>query len=284
MAELIDQVMVVGAGTMGAGIAQVCIEAGFPTILVDLDAEKVSAGVSSVAHFLHRKVEKGNSSKDDVNRALALLMPSTDMTTSSRVKFVIEAVTEDVSIKTSVFRKLEAIVGEETILASNTSAISITLIAGTIKIPKRVIGMHFFIPPTAMKLVEITPGLLTHDDVFKATTDFAGKLGKIPVRAPDSAGFLVNRLLVQMLNEAAYLVMEGNAPEDIDRAMTLGANLPMGPLMLADFAGLDTVLATMTQIYEEFGESKYRPCPLLKKMVRAGFLGRKTKRGFYRYD
>lgn len=279
----IKKVMVVGSGIMGSGIAQVCVEHGFATMLVDVSREYAEAGAEKIRHFLKRKVEKGKMSEEDSDRAFALLTVGSGLEDGADADFVIEAVSENADLKKDIFMKLDKICKPEAILASNTSTISITLLAGATARPAKVIGTHFFVPPPVMKLIEVIPGLLTDQGVFEQTMEFSSALGKTPIKAPDSSAFLVNRLLVPMWNEAMFLVMEGNEPSDIDTAMKLGGNLPMGPLELADFAGLDTVLAVMNQMHEDLGEAKYRPCPLLKKMVRANLLGRKTKKGFYTY-
>ena len=275
--------MVVGAGIMGSGIAQVCIEHGFPTVLADISPEYAKAGAAKIEHFLQRKIEKGRMEEGEKEKALSLLTAAESMEDGADADLVIEAVTENVEIKKEIFKKLDGICKPETILASNTSTISITLLAGATQRPEQVVGMHFFVPPPVMKLIEVIPGLLTSGETEKTAMEVSAAFGKTPVKAPDSSAFLVNRLLVPMWNEAMFLVMEGNEPKDIDTAMKLGGNLPMGPLELADFAGLDTVLAVMTQMYTDLGEPKYRPCPLLKKMVHAGLLGRKAKKGFYNY-
>lgn len=279
----IKKVMVVGSGIMGSGITQVCIEHGFPTLLVDVSRECAETGKEKISHFLKRKVEKGKISAEEKDRAMEFLTVGDSIEDGDDVDLAIEVVSENVELKKDIFARLDAICKPETILASNTSTISITLLGGATKRPAQVIGTHFFVPPPVMKLIEVIPGILTSEETLQTAMEFSAALGKTPIKAPDSSAFLVNRLLVPMWNEAMFLVMEGNEPKDIDASMKLGANLPMGPLELADFAGLDTVLAVMTQMHGDLGEAKYRPCPLLKKMVNAKLLGRKSGRGFYTY-
>lgn len=279
----IRKVMVVGAGVMGSGIAQVCAEHGFYTVLSDIKEEYAKRGKEKTAYFLNRKIEKKRITEQDKEAALNLIETAEGYEKGADADLVIEAATENAELKKEIFRKLDEMCKPETILVSNTSTISISMLGGITRRPCKVAGLHFFVPAPAMKLVEVTPGLLTEEETVKSLMEFAKQLGKEPVKAPDTSAFIVNRLLDPMWNEAMYLVMEGNKPEDIDKAMRLGANHPMGPLELADYAGLDIVLAVMEQMQRDLGD-KYKPCPLLRQMVQAGLLGRKTKRGFYIYS
>lgn len=278
-------IMVVGAGQMGSGIAQVAAQAGFRVILNDIQREFVDRGRRTIETNLSRSVEKGKMSAEDKEAVLSRLTLSVDLADGRDADFVVEAVTENMDVKAEIFRKLDGICPAHTVLASNTSSLPITEIAAVTKRPEKVIGMHFMNPVPVMKLVEIIRGLQTADEVYQLTEDLARQMGKVPVSVNDFPGFVSNRVLMPMINEAIYCVYEGVAePEAIDEVMKLGMNHPMGPLTLADFIGLDTCLYIMEVLYEGFGDSKYRPCPLLRKYVKAGWLGRKSGRGFYVYN
>lgn len=280
----IRKVMVIGAGQMGSGIAQVLAQAGLEVVLNDIKEEFVQRGIDKITKQLAREVEKGRKTQQEVDELLTRLTPSTAVEDAKEVQLVIEAATENKNIKLEIFRNLDAITPEETILASNTSSLSITEIAQATKRPDRVIGMHFFNPVPVMKLVEVIRGLATSEETYRDIKELAGKLGKTAVEIQDAPGFAVNRILIPMINEAIFTVQEGVATaEEVDEAMKLGANHPMGPLALADYIGLDVVLAIMNVLHDGYGDSKYRPCPLLKKYVAAGWLGKKTGRGFYTY-
>jgi 3-hydroxybutyryl-CoA dehydrogenase len=279
----IRKIMVVGAGQMGTGITQVFAQAGHDVILVDLNEQILEKSIANIASMLERSVKKERITAEQKAATIERITPTVRLEDGQDADFVLEAVTEDTEIKKDVFRKLDKICQPEAIFASNTSTISITLLGGVTERPDKVIGMHFFIPAPVMKLVEIIKGLNTSIETFEQTAKLAEICGKDSVEAKDYAAFTVNRLLVPMWNEAMFLVMEGNNPEEVDKAMRLGANFPMGPLELADFAGLDTVLSVIETMHKSFGEAKYRPCPLLKKMVEAGQYGRKSGQGFYKY-
>lgn len=275
--------MVVGAGQMGTGIAQVFAQGGKKVILVDLQEEILQRSINNMSNMLERSVKKERITTQEKDAILGRITPTLDLTDGQDVDFVLEAVTEDEDIKREVFRNLDKVCHPKTIFASNTSTISITMLGGVTNRPEKVIGMHFFIPAPVMKLVEIIKGIKTSVETYESVAKLSEVCGKQSVEAQDYAAFTVNRLLVPMWNEAMYLVMEGNKPEEVDKAMKLGANFPMGPLELADFAGLDTVLSVIEVMHKNFGESKYRPCPLLRKMVEAGLYGRKSGEGFYKY-
>ncbi len=280
----IQKVMVIGAGQMGSGIAQVCAQAGYDVTLNDLKGEFVERGLSSIGKNLARAVEKGRMSADEKDQVTGRLSSSTDLQDAKGVDLVIEAAVENMDIKKTIFAQLDEIAPEHTILATNTSSLPITEIAAATNRPQQVIGMHFMNPVPVMKLVEIIRGLATTDEVYASIEDMTNKLHKTPVEVEDFPGFVANRILMPMINEAVYTLYEGVASkEDIDSVMKLGMNHPMGPLTLADFIGLDTCLYIMETLHEGFGDDKYRPCPLLRKYVKAGWLGRKTGRGFYEY-
>ncbi|MFS0575912.1 3-hydroxybutyryl-CoA dehydrogenase [Sporosarcina sp. 179-K 3D1 HS] len=281
----IKKIMVIGAGQMGGGIAQVCAQAGFEVKLNDIKEEFYDRGLSVISKNLSRNVEKGRMTEDGKNEVLGRITKSLDLQDASDVDMVIEAAVENMVIKKSIFEKLDQIAPAHAILATNTSSLPITEIAAVTKRPEKVIGMHFMNPVPVMKLVEIIRGLATADEVYQAVEDMTLKLDKTPVEVNDFPGFVANRILMPMINEAIYTLYEGVAKEEaIDEVMKLGMNHPMGPLQLADFIGLDTCLYIMETLYEGFGDSKYRPCPLLRKYVKAGWLGKKSGRGFYVYE
>ncbi|WP_026695966.1 3-hydroxybutyryl-CoA dehydrogenase [Peribacillus kribbensis] len=281
----IQKVMVIGAGQMGSGIAQVCAMNGYEVILHDLKAEFVERGQGTIRKNLMRQVEKGRLPQEEMNRTLSRIKESTDLVNAGDADIIIEAAVENMEIKTQLFAQLDEICKEEAILASNTSSLPITEIAAATKRPEKVIGMHFMNPVPVMKLVEIIKGLATAPEVYQAVEDMAKALNKVPVEVNDFPGFVSNRILMPMINEAIYTLYEGVASKEaIDEVMKLGMNHPMGPLTLADFIGLDTCLYIMETLHEGFGDDKYRPCPLLRKYVKAGWLGKKSKRGFYIYE
>ena len=281
----VSKVMVIGAGQMGSGIAQVCAQAGYNVLLNDLKPEFVERGLGVINKNLSRNVDKGRMTEDQKQEVLARLTISTDLTDAAGVDLVIEAAVENMEIKTKIFAQLDEIAQAHTILASNTSSLPITEIAAVTKRPEKVIGMHFMNPVPVMKLVEIIRGLATADEVYQVIEDMTKTLSKVPVEVNDFPGFVSNRILMPMINEAIYTLYEGVATKEaIDEVMKLGMNHPMGPLTLADFIGLDTCLYIMETLHEGFGDDKYRPCPLLRKYVKAGWLGKKTGRGFYTYE
>ena len=282
----IRRVAVLGAGIMGSGIAQVVAMAGFDVIMRDIEAGFVDKGLSTIKTYLDRAVEKGKVEAESATAAMARIEGTTDIGAAvAEADFVIEAVVESMSVKKTVFAELDALCKPETILASNTSGLSITEIASVTRRPDKVLGVHFFNPAPLMELVELVRGYLTSDDTFEVTKGFIGQLGKTAIEVKECPGFAVNRILCPMINEAVFVYSEGIASaEDIDQAMVLGANHPIGPLALADLVGLDTLLAVLDGLHQELGEDKYRPAPLLRKMVRAGHLGRKSGKGFYEYN
>lgn len=281
----ISNVAVIGAGQMGNGIAQVAASTGFNVFLYDVNPNGLKKGIDTIASSCDRLIKKEAMTADQKAQILGRIKTTTQMSDLAPADFVIEAAPEIEQLKFDLFREIDRIVKPEAILASNTSSISITKIARNTSRPEKVVGMHFMNPVPLMKLVEGIRGLATSDEVWKATRTLAEKMGKTFVEAQDFPGFIVNRILMPMINEAVYALYEGVASvEDIDNAMKLGTNQPMGPLTLADFIGLDTCLAIMRVLHEGLGDSKYRPCPLLVKYVDAGWLGRKSGRGFYKYE
>ena len=276
---------VVGAGQMGSGIAQVAAHSGLQVIMNDISAEFVERGLSGISTVLARSVEKGRLQAEEKDALLARIRTSTDLNDMAAADFVVEAATEKEDLKFQIFRDLDRICAEPVILATNTSSIPIGRIAAQTGRPEKVIGMHFMNPVPLMKLVEIIRGIATSQDTFQSTWDLSLRFGKTPAVANDFPGFIANRILMPMINEAIYCLYQGiGKREDIDTVMKLGMNHPMGPLALADLIGLDTCLAIMQTLYDGFCDPKYRPCPLLRKYVEAGWLGRKTGRGFYEYS
>src|SRR5579863_7091379 len=280
----IGVVGVIGAGQMGSGIAHVCALAGYEVRLQDLSQERLDDSLANIDHNLARQVGRGHISHDEMSAALKRIKPVLDLETIGQADLAIEAATEDETIKKKIFASLTPHLGPATLLASNTSSISITRLASGTDRPERFIGLHFMNPVPVMKLVEIIRGIATDAATYETAVGFAQSLGKTTANAEDFPAFIVNRVLVPMINEAIYTLYEGvGTVSAIDTAMKLGANHPMGPLELGDFIGLDTVLAIMNVLYEGLADSKYRPCPLLVKYVEAGWLGRKAQRGFYDY-
>jgi 3-hydroxybutyryl-CoA dehydrogenase len=281
----INTITVIGAGTMGNGIAHVAAQSGFTVTLVDVSEAALQKAIATITGNLDRQVKKELISEADKNDTLGRITTATDLAAAApSADLVIEAASEQFEIKKKIFTTLDSVCKPDALLASNTSSISITELAAVTKRADKIIGMHFFNPVPVMKLCEIIRGLATSDETYATIKQLAEKMGKVPVEVQDYPGFISNRILMPMINEAIYCVMEGIAsPEDIDTVMKLGMAHPMGPLTLADFIGLDVCLSIMNVLHEGLGDSKYRPCPLLRKMVAAGYLGRKSGRGFYAY-
>ena len=278
------EIAVIGAGQMGNGIAHVFAQSGFDVAMLDVSEPALERGVQTIAKNLERQVKKGTLSADQRDTTLGRVSTHTDLAAVEGAELVVEAATENVELKFKLFADLDRLADGATILASNTSSIAITEIAARTKRPEQVIGMHFMNPVPVMQLVEVIRGLATTDETTAKVMQLARELGKTPVEVTDYPGFVANRILMPMINEAVYCVMEGvGTPEAIDTVMKLGMNHPMGPLTLADFIGLDTCLAILEVMHDGLGDPKYRPCPLLRKYVAAGWLGRKTGRGFYAY-
>ena len=281
----IEKVMVIGAGQMGSGIAQVCAQAGFTVILNDVKDEFFERGLATITKNLARDVEKGRKTEEEKAQVLARIIKSTSIDDAKDADIIIEAAVENMEIKQSIFKQLDVIAPAHAILATNTSSLPITEIAAVTNRPEQVIGMHFMNPVPVMQLVEIIRGLATADEVYEAVATMTKHIGKTGVEVNDFPGFISNRILLPMINEAIYALYEGVATKEaIDDVMKMGMNHPMGPLTLADFIGLDTCLSIMEILHEGLGDSKYRPCPLLRKYVAAGWLGKKSGRGFYVYE
>ncbi|MED3552924.1 3-hydroxyacyl-CoA dehydrogenase NAD-binding domain-containing protein [Cytobacillus praedii] len=275
---------VIGFGTMGSGISQVCVEAGYEVIAIEQDKAYFDRGLKQISKNWNRAIEKGRASKETIKEYESLLNTSTEWESVADADFIIEAVSEDMELKKQIFKRIDQIVNDEAIIVSNTSGLSITEIASVMRNPQRVMGFHFFNPVPVMKLVELIKGYDTSEETYQRSKELVESLGKEAIAVKESPLFAVNRILVPMINEAIFVLQEGVASaDDIDKGMRLGANHPIGPLALADLIGLDTLLFVQDSLYEETQDSKYRAAPLLRKLVRAGHLGRKSGKGFYEY-
>ena len=284
MGETMKTILVLGAGAMGSGIAQVAAQSGYTVILRDIKEEFVANGIKSITKGLDRQVEKGKMEAAQRDAIMGRISGAVDIAAAKHADFVIEAAVENMDIKKVIFKELDAVMQPNAILATNTSSLSVTEVAASTSRPDKVIGMHFFNPAPVMALIEVIRGHVTSDETYNATMELSKVMGKSPVTVHEAPGFVVNRILIPMINEAAFVLAESVASaEDIDTAMKLGANHPMGPLALGDLIGLDVCLAIMETLLKETGDPKYRPAPLMHKMVRANKLGRKTGQGFFKY-
>lgn len=278
------KVAVIGAGLMGGGIAQTCAQAGYEVVNIDLYEPALEKAKTNIEKLYDKKIAKGTMTEETKKEIIGRLSYSNSFSAVKGAGIIIEAVPEKIEIKKETFSKIDAEADPDSIIVSNTSGLSISEIASATKRPDKVMGVHFFYPAPVMKLAELIRGIATSDAVYDKVKTFVIDIKKEVVDCPELPGFIVNRILVPMMNEAAFLVMEGCKPEDVDTAMKLGANHPMGPLELCDFVGIDVMLATMTGLYNGFHDSKYRPCPILENMVKAGHLGKKSGEGFYKYN
>lgn len=278
------KVAVIGAGLMGGGIAQTCAQAGYEVVNIDLFEPALEKAKKNVEKLYDKKIAKGKMTEEEKAEIMGRLSYSNNFEAVKGAEVVIEAVPEKIEIKKDIFAKIDAVADQDTIIVSNTSGLGISEMAAATKRPEKVMGVHFFYPAPVMKLVELIRGIATSAETYEKVKALAVDIEKQAVDCPELPGFIVNRILVPMMNEAAFLVMEGCKPEDVDTAMKLGSNQPMGPLELCDFVGIDVMLATMTGLYNGFHDSKYRPCPILENMVKAGRLGRKSGEGFYKYN